>query len=260
MKKQLALSTYTAGLLAILFCWTYLQDIVRFDENKTCVVAYDQLGYYSYLPATFIYDDLKFEGEWIEEIQTNCGNPGTYQFHTLENGNKVNIYHMGLSYLHLPGFLIADQWAKRSVLHERNGVSLPYFIALRLTAALFVLLGIFFMRQLLLHFFTDKIVAITLLLLYGATNMFITFFYGELMPHLYLFTLNTMMLFYWVKYHKSKRFHLLILSAIIFGLTTVIRPTQAIWGIIPFFLLFFGSEKNAQCSTDPVISCCSNHL
>lgn len=237
------ISFFTGIVIAVVFCWTYIQDSFKFESEESCMVAYDQLGYYGYLPAFFIYDDLDFEGEWVEEIQNNCGNPGTYQFKTMENGNKVNIYHMGLSFLQLPGFLIADQIADSSDTYERNGVSAPYFISVRLTAVLFVLLGLFFLRRTLLSFFTDKVVAVTLLLLYGGTNLFITFFYGELMPHLYLFTLNTIFIYYLLKYYRSKKLRFLIVSALIFGLTTTIRPTQAVWGIIPFVLLFFQSEK-----------------
>lgn len=237
------ISFFTGAVITLVFCWTYVQDSFRFDTGETCMVAYDQLGYYGYLPAHFIYDDIGFEGEWVEEIQTNCGNPGTYQFKTLENGKKVDIYHMGLAFIHLPGFLIADQIASSSDNFERNGVSTPYFVSVRLTAALFVLLGLFFLRRTLLSFFTDKVVAVTLLLLYGASNLFITFFYGELMPHLYLFTLNTIFIYYLLKYHSSKKIRYLVISALIFGLTTAIRPTQAIWGIIPFILLFFQSEN-----------------
>ena len=173
--RRSPISFFTAAAIAVVFCWTYIQDCLRFEANESCMVAYDQLGYYSYLPAYFIYDDLQFEGEWIENVQANCGNPVTYQFNTLENGNKVNIYHMGLAFIQLPGFLIADQIAQSSERFERNGVSAPYYISVRLTAALFVLLGLFFLRRALLSFFTDKVTAITLLLLYGATNLFITF-------------------------------------------------------------------------------------
>lgn len=242
-KPTAPISFFTGIVIAVVFCWTYIQDSFKYDSEESCMVAYDQHGYYSYLPAFFIYDDLDFEGEWVEEIQNNCGNPGTYQFKTMENGNKVNIYHMGLAFLQLPGFLIADQIADSSDHYERNGVSAPYFISVRLTAVLFVLLGLFFLRRTLLSFFTDKVVAVTLLLLYGGTNLFITFFYGELMPHLYLFTLNTIFIYYLLKYYRSKKLRFLIISALIFGLTTAIRPTQAVWGIIPFVLLFFQSEK-----------------
>ena len=244
--RRSPISLFTGAAIAVVFCWTYIQDSLRFEPNESCMVAYDQLGYYSYLPAYFIYDDLQFEGEWIESVQTNCGNPGTYQFKTLENGNKVNIYHMGLAFVQLPGFLIADQIAQSSDRFERNGVSAPYYISVRLTAALFVLLGLFFLRRILLSFFTDKIVAVTLILLYGGTNLFITFFYGELMPHLYLFTLNTLFIYLLLKYYRSKKLYFLIASALIFGLTTAIRPTQAIWGIIPAVLLFFQADHKLK--------------
>lgn len=245
-KPTAPISFLTGIVIAVVFCWTYIQDSFQFDKEHTCMVAYDQLGYYSYLPAYFIYDDIGFEGEWLEEVQNNCGNPGTYQFKTLDHGKKVNIYHMGLSFIHLPGFLIADQIARSSDSFERDGVSAPYFVSVRLTAALFVLLGLYFLRRTLLSFFTDKVVAVTLLLLYGGTNLFITFFYGELMPHLYLFTLNTLFIYCILRYYRSKKMHFLILSAVIFGLSTTIRPTQAVWGIIPFALLFFQSENKLK--------------
>jgi hypothetical protein len=74
---------------------------------------------------------------------------------------------------------------------------------------------------------------------YGASNSFVTFYYGDLMPHLYLFTLNTIFIYSIVSYLKKEQWHYLLSAILILGLTVAIRPTQAIWGIVPFILFLY---------------------
>lgn len=228
-------SFWTAILIGVLFAWGGIKEIVE-HKDTNCFAAYDQFGYYAYLPAVFIYDDLKFEGEWATTNQANCGNPGVYQFSELGEGKKVNIYHAGLAFVQLPGFLIADVIA-RNTQFERNGHSLPYYAAARITAILFIFLGIFFLRATLKLFFSEGLTSLVILLIYGATNVYITFFYGELMPHLYLFALNAVFTYYVLRFRDSRLGIHLLLAAFVLGLSTAIRPTQAIWGVVPFVVL-----------------------
>ena len=59
------------------------------------------------------------------------------------------------------------------------------------------------------------------------------------MPHLYLFTLNTIFLYSIVSYLKKEKWHYLLSAIFILGLSVAIRPTQAIWGIVPFILFLY---------------------
>ncbi len=241
MKKN-PFSSWTVVALLLVFAWTVISDASHSAKSgNNCVASYDAFGYYAYLPAVLKYDDIRFEKDWVKESQDNCGAP-LYQFDPQENGNLLDIYHMGLAYVQLPGFLIADACAE-SFGYPANGLSFPYELATRITLLLFVVLGLVYLRKLLLLFFDDRITALTLLLTLLASNVFITFRYSQLMPHAYLFACNAIFLYYLVLFTRTRHLRFLVISALILGLTTAIRPTQAIWGIIPFVLLFFDTTN-----------------
>lgn len=226
-------------VIGSVFAFIFLKESYVQNEQRSCVAAYDQFGYYAYLPATFIYDDLAFQKPWKEKLQSYyCEQEIVYQFVDLEGGKKVNMYHMGLSYLHLPGFLIANSLAE-PLGYKQDGMSQPYRVAIKFTALFFILLGLIFFRKTLLLFFTDWITGLVMLLVYGASNLFVTFYYGDLMPHLYLFTLNTIFIYSLVSYFKKEQWRYLFSAIFILGLTVAIRPTQAIWGIVPFILFLY---------------------
>lgn len=226
-------------VIGSVFAFIFLKESFVQKEQRSCVAAYDQFGYYAYLPATFIYDDLAFQKPWKEKIQLHyCDQERVYQFVDIEGGKKVNMYHMGLSYLHLPGFLVANSLAK-PLGYKQDGMSQPYRVAIKCTALFFILLGLIFFRKTLLLFFNDWITGLVIILVYGASNLFVTFYYGDLMPHLYLFTLNTIFLYSIVSYLKKEKWHYLLSAIFILGLSVAIRPTQAIWGIVPFILFLY---------------------
>lgn len=226
-------------VIGSVFAFIFLKESFVQKEQLSCVAAYDQFGYYAYLPATFIYDDLAFQKPWKEKIQLHyCDQERVYQFVDIEGGKKVNMYHMGLSYLHLPGFLVANSLAK-PLGYKQDGMSQPYRVAIKCTALFFILLGLIFFRKTLLLFFNDWITGLVIILVYGASNLFVTFYYGDLMPHLYLFTLNTIFLYSIVSYLKKEKWHYLLSAIFILGLSVAIRPTQAIWGIVPFILFLY---------------------
>ncbi len=226
-------------VIGSVFAFIFLKESFVQKEQRSCVAAYDQFGYYAYLPATFIYDDLAFQKPWKEKIQLYyCDQEIVYQFVDIEGGKKVNMYHMGLSYLHLPGFLVANSLAK-PLGYKQDGMSPPYRVAIKCTALFFILLGLIFFRKTLLIFFNDWITGLVMILVYGASNLFVTFYYGDLMPHLYLFTLNTIFIYSIVSYLKKEQWRYLLSAIFILGLTVAIRPTQAIWGIVPFILLLY---------------------
>ncbi len=122
--------------------------------------------------------------------------------------------------------------------YPTDGFSKPYHIGFILNALLFIFLGLLYLRKLLRLFFTDSLTALLILIGFAASNIYITYTQQPDLPHLYLFCLNAAFLYYLFRFLNEKRRRLLILSALFFGLTLSIRPTQALLGIIPFILLY----------------------
>lgn len=232
--------SFIVGLLiAIFFTYSYSLKISEsLNNQKNCICAYDGFGYYMYLPAVFSQNTLKMKKEWAQGLQNEyCDEIYAYQLIEQRNGNNIDVYHMGLSFVQLPSYLVADIFAK--VLGYKNdGFSKPYQIAFLINALLFILFGIYYLRKLLLLFFNEKISAVLLLVTFFATNYYFTALYQYDLAHVYLFTLNTAFLLYLFKYSEERKKKYLIFSAIILGLTFAIRPTQVIWGVIPLIYLY----------------------
>lgn len=206
--------------------------------EKTCFQAYDGFGYYMYLPHLFEKGHLNISSEWAEKRQQKyCPGVTMHQLIRQPNGNNINAYHMGLALVELPSYTIGEA-AARIGNFPRDGMSKPYHIAFLCNAFLFALIGLIVVRKTLLLYFNDVHTGIVLLLLYGASNIYITFSESFQLQHLYLFTLNAVFLYYLLRYVREKKQSQLIISALMFGLGCFIRPTQVFWGILPVVLLF----------------------
>jgi len=74
--------------------------------HTEAILSWDVSGYYMYLPATFIYHDLK-KCDFGEKIITDY--QPTYDFHQAfehKSGNRVMKYSMGQAVMFTPAFLV----------------------------------------------------------------------------------------------------------------------------------------------------------
>lgn len=205
--------------------------------ESTCVCAYDGYGYYMYLTQLFQYRNLYLQQEELQAVQDKyCGSVPVYQLKTMDNGHKLNIYHMGQAYLELPAYTVGHVFAK--VLgYPKDGFSKPYHITYLLNALLFILLGIYFLNKILKLFFSDQISSLLLLIVYFGTNFFSTATLAYQLQHIYLFALVALLFYCLLKVQElHKRKHLLI-AAMTLGLISSIRPTHVLLGLLPLFML-----------------------
>jgi len=210
-------------------------------QGMDATISYDVSGYYQYLPAAFIYHDLKnfsFEKRLHEpdiNIETISGrriDENHYQFQ----------YPPGLAILYSPFFAAAHVYALNSE-YKSNGYSLPYQISLHFGSVFVAFLGLFFLRRFLLKYCSDAVTAITLLIISLGTNYIIYASINAPQSHNYLFTLNVLILVLTTRLFdesKPKRQRDLMGLAVLLGLTTITRNTE----IITFlFVLFFGLQR-----------------
>jgi len=208
-------------------------SIASFRESWDGLLRWDVAGYYSYLPATFIYDDIKHEKSevWDALWKKYEISPSQYQFHEIENRtSKVDQYPAGMSVMYSPAFAIGHIMAD-----EKDGFSSAYRNAIGLWSVLIAAVGIFFLRKILLYFFNDGLSALVLLLICGATNYYIQITMGLLTPHNYLFTLYAIYLWNVIRWFETKSFSNMIGLSIALGLACLSRPTEIIALLIPLF-------------------------
>lgn len=206
---------------------------IKNNENPF-PIGWDIYGYYLYLPATFIYNDLGLENnDWITKTREKY-KPSTsfYQVTQGEENKKIIVYNIGYSFIYAPGFLIANALAP-SLGHEKDGFSKPYQISLILTAFIFSLIGIFMFRKISLRFFSDKITALLMIFILVGSNYFFQSIYDGIMPHNLLFTINCFIIWYTIKWNENPTLKNILLLSFFIGFATICRPTELLWLLLP---------------------------
>lgn len=234
LKSKNPFSFGVAISLVLLIISLQYKTINPINNKNPYPIAWDVYGYYLYLPATFIYNDLGLENdEWITKTREKY-NPSTtfYQVKAGKDSKKVIVYNVGYAFIFAPGFFIADTFAEY-LGYERDGFSKPYQISLLFTALFFTILGIFLLRKLALYFFSDMLTSVILIAIVLGTNYFFQATYDGVMPHNILFTINGLILLYTIKWHQNKSYKNSVLLALFIGLATICRPTELIWILIP---------------------------
>lgn len=207
----------------------------KWKQNATeATISWDVSGYYMYLPAIFIYDDIK-EFKFMDSILVKYQpTPNFQQVIKDKNSNNYVIkYTIGHSITMLPFFLIADNYCKYQNYYPRDGYSYPYQIVLGIGMFLYSIIGLIFLRKILLIFFSDIVVAITIPFLVIGTNYLDFSSIDHVMTHSVLFTLYTLLIYLSNSFYKKQTIRKAIFIGIILGLQTLIRPTEIIAFIIP---------------------------
>ena len=119
----------------------YIQEQSR--QRHFCLTTYDGLGYYMYLPAGLIYNDVR-QLNWLPAIDKQYSVIGGWQYQTIKekNGNFVFKYLGGTAIMQLPffimGHVVAKTWG-----YQADGFSPPYQYALVLAAFFYAFVGLF---------------------------------------------------------------------------------------------------------------------
>lgn len=213
--------------------------------DRYIITNYDGLGYYMYLPAIFIYNDIT-EYEWIDEIDEKynvVGNDWMFQISKHNNGNYVTKYLGGVAILQLPFFLAAHGYATLTD-YPADGFSIPYQLALSFGPLIYFVLILFLLRKTLLRYYSDEVTAVTLVLLFLASNAieYIAIEAGH--SHGYILLMYTLIVWLSIKWHQRPSAKVALGIGLIIGLATIMRPTELIIFLIP--LLWNTHTKKAS--------------
>ena len=218
-------------------------DFSRLDKHL--ITNYDALGYYMYLPATLIYQDIT-QYEWIDEIDAKykvAGEDWMFQIGKHESGNYVTNYLGGISFLQLPFFLGAHVYASVTD-YPADGFSTPYQVALSFAPLFYFILILFLLRNILLRYYDDEVVAFSMVLLFLASNAieYIAIEAGHC--HAYILLMYTWMIWLTIRWHEKPKVSTAFLVGLVIGWTTIMRPTELIIFLIP--LLWNTHTKEAS--------------
>lgn len=209
--------------IIILIVFVSAKNIQLGGDNWKGIIKADGKGYYAYLPAIFIYNDLSFS--FFDSIEEKYPNPSTYyDYRAVCYGKTCNKYFAGTALAVSPFFLMAHFTTSSD---ERDGYSKNYLIMVSIAAILYLWLGLFFLKKLLTCYTQNEtLVSICLILVVFSTNLFYYAVNEPSMSHIYSFTFISIFLFYAKKYFQQPNFKYLLLLSFLLGIIILIRPVN----------------------------------
>ncbi len=213
-------------LLVIILIFTNF-NIKRWQSHA--VIDWDVIGYYGYLPATFIHHDYK-----MNFLKENSNYAAEKKFWPVfaPNGAYVHKMSMGMSVLYSPFFFFAHLHSQIKNTNP-NGFSWYYHKYIHLSCLFYLICGLFFLRKLLLYWFDEWPVALSLISVILATNLFYYATTEAAMSHAYSFSVVALFLYAvhnWFNRHKLK---FALIAGICLGLLILIRPVNGLFALFP---------------------------
>lgn len=234
----------TKKISIITLCFCYIVMIYtaflfypKWKQTRTeATISWDVSGYYMYLPALFIYKDIKHCSFKDSILKKYYPTPDFQQaFLHSSSGNYVMKYASGQAITMLPFFLIAHTYCNLTSTYPSDGFSFPYQFCIGIGMLFYAFLGLFILRIVLLHFFKDSTVAILLLCYVIGSNYLNFASIDQAMTHNVLFTIYCLIFFFTIKFHNKPTTWYAIATGSLVGLATLIRPTDIVSILIPLF-------------------------
>lgn len=207
----------------------------------------DVMGYYVYLPAAVIYNNLQD----MEKLPPEAGlHDGIYYYtalmkeYSIEAGLEhwLNQYTYPVALMEFPFFIGAHLYEKLAGL-PANGYSDTYKTAISISSLFYALCGMVLLFSLLRKYFSYIPSLLSLALVLLATNMF-WFTFGQAgMSHIPLFFLYSLLMYSTHRLHQHGSTGSFIVVALTAGFITVMRPSDIICVLIP---LVYGVYNKAS--------------
>ena len=238
------------SLWGFLIC-ALLAVVVRFNYHTNNSVngynatTWDALGYYIYLPSTFIYQDAK-QLDWFPAIDStyNVSGGTLYQATLEEDSNYVFKYLGGVAIMEVPFFAVGHLIASNSD-YPADGFSAPYQYSIIWGAVFWFLFGLWYLRKVLLVYFSETITTLTIILVVGASNLLQYVSVDGAMSHSFIFPLYALLLWWTIQWHKKPKKKTAFAIGLIIGVATISRPTEFIMIFIPI-LWMLPESKNLK--------------
>ncbi|MEZ5083166.1 MAG: hypothetical protein R2750_06930 [Bacteroidales bacterium] len=207
------------------------------------VFTFDNLGFYYYLPNLFINKSfVTIDMSLLQQINEHYHLTHTYyQFSKLEDGNFINRFPIGMSVFVFPFFVIGHLFALFTG-YPADGFSLPYQWSVLASGVFYIALGFYFIRKAMRFYFDDRTTAIILMTFFLGTNIFYFVCFGYHFPHVYLFTLYALLVYFTIVWHKTQSRKYAAWIGIILGLIMISRYSEIFALLIPLFWGVYNKE------------------
>lgn len=234
-------------ILSIMLIMTLVSSNLHWSKQDSWknIIGADAKGYYAYLPAVFVYQDLNFG--FFDEIEKEkyFHESGIYDYRSFYKGHLINKYYAGTAVAQLPFFLIGHALSE-PLGFPADGYSKPYIIAITIGSLFYLFIGLLFLSKLLTLFDIQKWNnALVLIAFTFGSNLFCYTIIDVGYSHVYSFTFITIFLYYVKRYFLNFNPKNILIIAACLGLIVLIRPVNGLIILsIPF--LAGSSEKLKQ--------------
>lgn len=238
--KQINYSRYSI-LFIFVFIITIFFSFNIWNRNRIIV---DAPSYYTYLPALIIHNDLKLN--YIDSKPAYYKNKVWY--YKIENDKKLIKHPMGISVALSPFFVAGHLIAKMNGAVQ-DGYSMTYQNAVSIGVLFYLFIGIYFLRKILLDYFSEKITAITLIAIVLGTNLLWYSSFEGLMPHAITFSVWCLAMYTFFKWLKTSEQKFILYFSALFGLIVLIRPLSIV-AILYFIIIGIYSKDGFKLFLD----------
>ncbi|MBU2555234.1 MAG: hypothetical protein KKF98_12315 [Bacteroidetes bacterium] len=229
----------TSVSLFVIILIGFLVVLIGFQNKRWeagLIIKSDASVYYAYLPAAFIHQDLYFEyATDFPEIF------GTTWRTRADNNNRVVKMSMGNAIMWTPFFGFASLYCL-STGQQPTGYSEPYHFFIFMASVFYLLLGLLFLRKLLLLFVNEIATSITMMVIVFGTNLLYYTAIESGMSHVNNFFLITTFFYLWIQWFKKPRITRSVFLGLTIGLITLIRPVNILVVLMPVFYWAFQKE------------------
>lgn len=230
---------------SLLFTFVFILSVsFYFNLWKSNRIIVDAPSYYTYLPAFIIHNDLKLN--YID------ANPAYYQnkvwYYKIEGNKKLIKHPMGISVALSPFFVAGHLIAKMNGAVQ-DGYSMTYQNCLSIGVLLYLFVGLYFLRKILLDYFSEKITAITLIAIVLGTNLLWYSSFEGLMPHAITFSVWCMAMYTFFNWLKTSEKKFIYYFSALFGLIVLIRPLSIVT-ILYFIIIGIYSKGGVRSFSD----------
>ncbi len=231
-------SLFAFLFVSITFIYVKVRQVRSVEPfiRDSYALSWDNYGYYLHLPAFVIHHDIGIEKRaWVDSLNNKYQKERPfYQVWPGQKNRLVNVYPLGFAVFNLPFFLAGHVSAKLFG-YDADGLSPPYQCAMIFSALFFGIMGMWFLRKLLIRYFNDGLTAILLLLIGLGTNLYYYATYECMLPHIYLFAADTLLILLTIRWHESPNRKTALYIGMLLGLVTITRPSEIVWILIPLF-------------------------
>jgi hypothetical protein len=244
---------YLLGVLSLIV-WLYFFSSYGVHNE---IFGGDSLGYYSYLPSTFIYNNLthmetsgndRVIPDRIKDYMLN----GPYNNPKTPLDKYLVQYTIGIALMELPFFLIAHL---QSTLMDSNqdGFGNVYCQWIKISNIVYFLLGFWLAFLSLRRFYNSDLARFVCFIIFLGSNMLFFTSYHFGMSHVPLFFLYALVIYWSLAFHEHPTFKKSILIGLAIGLVILIRATDIIILLIP--LLYDVYDKKSLIEKWQFIKC-----